>query len=89
MFVMAVPFRPLVVCVHTRSTPMTNVAGEGIPGVEGKFWKILRVSVARSKMELPGRLTEVTANEMNKSSATARPGGNNKISFEEYHFFIS
>lgn len=46
---MAVPFRLLVVCVHTHPAEMANLAGEGALGDEGKFWTILKVSVARSE----------------------------------------
>jgi len=53
---MSVPFRLLVVCIHTHpacSIPagrqMANLAGEGALRVEGKFWKILQVISVRRK----------------------------------------
>ena len=56
LFGMSVPFRLLMVCVHTHHTHsvpagrgMANLAGEGALRVEGKFWKILKVSAVRRK----------------------------------------
>lgn len=56
LFGMAAPCRLPVVCVHTHPTHSgpagrrtANLAGEGARRVEGKFWKILKVSAVRRK----------------------------------------
>lgn len=86
---MAVPYRLLVVCVCTHSTQMANLPGEGALGVEGKFWTILKVSVASSKRSCLEDLLKLQLMEWISLLHKQGPAETTKSHLKKYHFFIS